>query len=290
MLSRVCVMTGERGLVGDEGLGLGPSTCVWGSAEHYGAWLTLPGRNDWALVRAIVSALHAGLRVPVVCKMRLQDSVEATVELARVLEAAGAQMLAVHGRRVSERRRRHGPADLAAVAAVREAVGIPVVSNGNVREPGDIAAALAATGAAGVMSAEGVLNDPALFARAAREIVTSAGGVFEEAMPLPSRALLAIEYLEGGLGTALVWVCQSWGLLKDGDVVGMMCMSLQCARKRAVRLLQSGFASTSIGWWGTSALLRWTWRSNWPSSDAVFWTQLRVLAGMLRPLPQLRRR
>jgi tRNA-dihydrouridine synthase 1 len=49
------------------------------------------------------------------------------------------------------------------VAAIVDAVGIPVISNGNVRCGADVAAALDATGAAAVMSAEGVLDDPHLF-------------------------------------------------------------------------------------------------------------------------------
>jgi tRNA-dihydrouridine synthase len=83
--------------------------------------------------------------------------VEATVQLACALEAAGCRLLAVHGRtcdpRNGHKRRRNGPANLEVVRAVKQAVRIPVLSNGNIRTRADVIGAAAATGADGVMSA-----------------------------------------------------------------------------------------------------------------------------------------
>lgn len=128
----------------------------------YGAYLL--DRPHWGTVEGIVRSLAGSLRVPVVCKIRLLPTLAMTLEFCKMLEAAGCAMLAVHGRtRGSPRMRRQGPADLAAVRAVRESVAIPVVSNGNVRCARDVDASLALTSADGVMSAEGILEDPLLF-------------------------------------------------------------------------------------------------------------------------------
>eukprot|EP00966_Prymnesium_polylepis_P059391 1376400-Prymnesium_polylepis.1 len=105
--------------------------------------------------------------LPILCKVRLLESVDDTIELARLLEASGCAALCVHGRQVpaphEHRNQRQWPADLEAVARVAAALSIPVIANGNTRCGADVAANLAATGAAGVMSAEGLLQNPLLF-------------------------------------------------------------------------------------------------------------------------------
>ena len=117
----------------------------------------------------IVSTLALNLAVPVFCKIRLLDGgEEETVAFARQLEAAGCALLAVHGRlRGDPMHRRKGPADLSQVRAVKAALRIPVLTNGNVRSADELLASLRETGADGVMSAEAALDDAALFGRAA---------------------------------------------------------------------------------------------------------------------------
>ena len=142
---------------------------------NFGSYLcaTAEGR---ATVLSIVRTLSSHLRVPVFCKIRLLDELDETLSFVRQLRDAGCALLAVHGRyRGSATRRRDGPAHLeqvaAVVAEVKRAAGeqMPVLSNGNVRSAADLLSALAATGADGVMSAEGALDDPAIFGRAAAE-------------------------------------------------------------------------------------------------------------------------
>ena len=119
-------------------------------------------------VLRIVSTLALNLAVPVFCKIRLLDGgEEETVAFARQLEAAGCALLAVHGRlRGDPMHRRKGPADLSQVRAVKAALRIPVLTNGNVRSADELLASLRETGADGVMSAEAALDDAA-FGRAA---------------------------------------------------------------------------------------------------------------------------
>jgi len=132
---------------------------------HYGAFLLDP--PDRPLVLKIVERLARGLRVPVFCKVRLLEDLHETLAFAKQLEAAGCALLAVHGRyRGHWSHRRTGAAHLDQVAAVKAEVNIPVLTNGNVRNASELIDALRLTGADGVMSAEGALDDPAIFARA----------------------------------------------------------------------------------------------------------------------------
>jgi tRNA-dihydrouridine synthase 1 len=138
---------------------------------HYGSYLL--DRRDWELVESIVTAMASSAKVPISCKIRLLQTQAQTLEFARRLQRAGASLITVHGRqRGSQRHGRRGPADLHQVAAVKEALKIPVVANGNIRCPRDALRNLELTGADGVMSAEGILANPVLF-QEAREL---AGG------------------------------------------------------------------------------------------------------------------
>ncbi|KAI5697619.1 hypothetical protein M8J76_016281 [Diaphorina citri] len=117
---------------------------------HYGAYL----QDDWPLLTDLVSSLRQAVQVPVSCKIRIYQDVNKTVEYARMLERAGCQLLAVHGRTVDQR---------AIPPPSRKALTIPVIANGNIQCLADVEACLAQTGVAGVMTAEGNLYNPALF-------------------------------------------------------------------------------------------------------------------------------
>ena len=135
---------------------------------HFGAFLCAE-QTDRLLVLRIVATLARQLTVPVFCKIRLLDEgVEETVAFAKQMEAAGCALLAVHGRyRGSPMHRRDGPAHLDQVRAIKQALSIPVLTNGNVRSAQELIDSLVLTGCDGVMSAEAALDDPAIFARAA---------------------------------------------------------------------------------------------------------------------------
>ncbi|CAK0820731.1 unnamed protein product [Prorocentrum cordatum] len=135
-----------------------------------------PAPEDRPLLLSIVKRLADGLAVPVFCKVRLLDTPDATVRLVRQLEASGAALIAVHARyRGTPTHRRDGPAHLDQVPALKRAVRVPVLANGNVRSWSDVVANLESTGADGVMSAEGMLDDPCLFAPGGGSSPSSAG-------------------------------------------------------------------------------------------------------------------
>ncbi|CAE7556591.1 DUS1L [Symbiodinium microadriaticum] len=132
-------------------------------AEHFGAYLL--EKKDRGLVCSIVKRLSEALPVPVFCKIRLLDELEETLELVKQLEASGASLIAVHARyRGTPTHRRDGPAHLDQVRAIKKVVRVPILSNGNIKSWGDVVANLELTQADGVMSAEGMLDDPCIFA------------------------------------------------------------------------------------------------------------------------------
>lgn len=136
--------------------------CPQGIARRgrYGAFLM----EHLQLVHALVSAAAAELAVPVWVKIRVFDDVNATVQYARMLEQAGASLIAVHGRTRDQKGRQCPPADWDKIRAVVRAVKVPVIANGNVRTKADANRAMQYTGAQSVMSAYALLDYPAVFA------------------------------------------------------------------------------------------------------------------------------
>jgi len=155
---------------------------------NYGAFLM----DDLPRVQRLVETLSGGLSIPVTCKIRLFPQLERTIAYARMLEKAGCQLLAVHGRTRDQKDTDAHRADWAAIAAVRAALSIPVLANGDVRDVAEAEACMAATGCVGVLSAEPLLRNPALFDRTAPHSAMAAAAERPPEWP----ALLALEYCE----------------------------------------------------------------------------------------------
>jgi tRNA-dihydrouridine synthase B len=154
-----------------------------------GALLAEPPR-----IEAIVAAVVRGVSVPVTLKIRSGPDAdrETAVEVAKRAEGAGAAAVDVHARSVVQGY--VGGPDWGVVRRVKEAVRVPVLGSGGVREPADVVRFLRETGADAVAIGRGCLGNPWIF-RQARALVQ--GGA-EVRPPSPSeRGRVLVQLVEG---------------------------------------------------------------------------------------------
>ena len=133
------------------------------------------------LICRIVAHLSKHLTTPVSCKIRILPSREKTLELARRIEDAGCSLLTVHGRTKEQNKERVGACDWDIIREIKQRVKIPVIANGGVGTFEEAQRCREATGADAIMSAEAILEDPALVA-----------GMD----PAPSPTTMALDYLD----------------------------------------------------------------------------------------------
>ncbi|WP_269434447.1 tRNA dihydrouridine synthase DusB [Thiohalorhabdus denitrificans] len=150
--------------------------------------------RDEALVGRILEAVVGAVSVPVTLKMRTgwDRQHKNAPRLARMAEEAGIQALAVHGRTRADRYR--GDAEYETIAAVKEAVSLPVWANGDIRTPEDAARVLDQSGADGVMIGRGAQGRPWLFQSVAHYLAT---GEVPPEPGLAERGRAILMHLEG---------------------------------------------------------------------------------------------
>jgi tRNA-dihydrouridine synthase B len=140
------------------------------------------------LAGRIVEAVAKAVSVPVTVKMRLgwdKGCINA-VELAQIVEQAGASAVAVHGR--TRAMLYSGRADWDAITAVKRAVSIPVVANGDIFSAEDAVRCRTRTGADAVMIGRSSFGNPFLFQQARAAL---AGEPIPELPPLAERIAVA---------------------------------------------------------------------------------------------------
>jgi tRNA-dihydrouridine synthase B len=149
---------------------------------------------DEALVARILQAVVAAVDVPVTLKIRTGPHPDQrnALRVARLAEAAGVQMLAIHGR--TRACAFGGRAEYDTIAQVKAQVRIPVIANGDVETPEEAKRVLQATGADGIMVGRAAQGRPWLFRQFAHYLAT--GEKLPEA-DLSERRGVLLEHLEG---------------------------------------------------------------------------------------------
>ena len=136
--------------------------------------------KDPELAGRIIRSVSSAVKKPVTVKIRAgwNEALKNAVEIAKAAEANGAAAVTVHGR--TREQYYAGKADWDIIRQVKEAVTIPVIGNGDVRDAESAAAMFLRTGCDGIMVARAARGNPWIF----REIQAALSG--QDVPPAPS--------------------------------------------------------------------------------------------------------
>ena len=142
------------------------------------------------LAGRIIEAVKKAVKIPVTAKIRSgwnRSSINA-VEIAKTAEDCGADAIAVHARTADQGYSGH--ADWKIIADVKKAIKIPVIGNGDIRQPGDAVRMLQETCCDAVMVGRGTLGNPWIF----KGIAQAFSGQTVDYLPSLSQRMAMIEH------------------------------------------------------------------------------------------------
>ena len=133
--------------------------------------------RDLPRIGKIFEAVRAAVKIPFTVKFRAgwNDQEIVCVELAKLAESCGLQAVALHAR--TREQGYSGTARWEWITAVKQAIRIPVIGNGDVRTPEDAAAMVAQTGCDAVMVGRTAASNPWIFRQIAQY---EASGAYEQ--------------------------------------------------------------------------------------------------------------
>jgi tRNA-dihydrouridine synthase B len=133
--------------------------------------------RDLPKIGEIFRTVRRAVTIPFTVKFRMgwNDAAIVCVELARMAEAEGLNAVALHAR--TREQGYSGQARWEWIAAIKQAVGIPVIGNGDIRTPEDAAAMVAQTGCDAVMIGRAAAANPWIFRQIAQYTAT---GVYDQ--------------------------------------------------------------------------------------------------------------
>jgi tRNA-dihydrouridine synthase B len=150
--------------------------------------------SDETLVGRIVEVVVSAVDVPVTVKIRTGPSPQRrnAARIAQIVESAGAQMLAIHGR--TRACMFEGEAEYDTIAEVKSRIRIPVIANGDIATPEQAQHVLSRTGADGIMIGRAAQGRPWLFREITHYLATG-----ERVAPPTARemAQVLVEHLDG---------------------------------------------------------------------------------------------